>query len=115
MLVDDDRTTIGLLKTLLELDGFEVSLSPKGETALEQAREFMPAAFVVDLNLADMYGTDVVRQLRADAQFANSAIIITSGMPKSEDAIESGADKFLLKPFDPTELVDSLRSLLGIT
>ena len=81
MIIDDDRTTSGLLKILLELDGFEVTLAPKGETALEEAKEIKPDAFVVDINLADALGTDVVRQLRSEEQFAKSAIVMTSGLP----------------------------------
>lgn len=112
MLIDDDRTTIGLLRTLLELDGFEVDLSPKGETALTQARKTGPDAFVIDLNLADIRGTEVVRQLRADKQFSKSAIVMTSGLPRGDDALAAGADEFLLKPFDPSELVAALKRLL---
>ena len=114
MIIDDDRTTTGLLKILLELDGFEVTLAPKGETAVDKAKESNPDAFLIDINLADSLGTDVVRRLRAEKQFAKSAIVMTSGLPKKEEALAAGSDKFLLKPFEPDELVAVLKKLLGI-
>ena len=115
MIIDDDRTTTGLLKTLFELEGFEVELVAKGKAALSKAKESQPDAFVVDLNLADSLGTDLIRQLRADTQFAKSAIVMTSGLPKGDDALASGADKFMLKPFDPNELIRLLRELIGVS
>ena len=115
MIIDDDRTTSGLLKILLELDGFEVTLAPKGETALEEAKEIKPDAFVVDINLADALGTDVVRQLRSEEQFAKSAIVMTSGLPKKVEALKAGSDEFLLKPFEPDQLVAALKNLLEIS
>ena len=113
MLVDDDRTTAGLLRTLLELDGFEVILAPSGEAALAGAEATKPDAFVVDVRLPDSSGTDFVRQLRADVRFADAPIVMTSGLDSSEDALAAGANKFLIKPFEPSQLIAALQELLG--
>ena len=113
MLIDDDRTTIGLLRTLLELDGFEVVLAPNGETALAEAQTSKPDAFVVDYRLPDYSGMDLVRELRAKADFAKAPIVMTSGLPRDEEALAAGADKFLVKPFEPNHLIEVLQELLG--
>ncbi len=112
MIVDDDRTTVGLLRTLLELDGFEVVLAGDGSSALGKATESSPDAFLVDYHLADFEGTDFVRDLRATQQFSKTPVIMTSGLNRAAEASEAGANKFLLKPFDPGELVKLLGELI---
>ena len=113
MIVDDDRTTVGLLQTLLQLDGFEVVQAADGNTALQRAQETAPDAFLVDYHLADLPGTDFVRQLRDTERFKRTPVIMTSGLNRSTEATEVGADRFLLKPFDPGDLVKLLNELLG--
>jgi two-component system KDP operon response regulator KdpE len=112
MIVDDDRTTTGLLQTLLEMDGFEVIAIPDGATALKKAHEEHPDAFLVDYHLTDGHGTNFVRQLRADSAFKLTPIIMASGLDYEEQAIEAGANRFMIKPFDPGDLVKALEILL---
>jgi DNA-binding response OmpR family regulator len=113
MIVDDDRTTVGLLQTLLELDGFSVTLAPDGAAAKEQALRVKPDAFLVDFNLSDCEGTDFVRWVREQQAFASTPIVMASGMERSEMARVAGANHFLIKPFDPTDLVNILNKLIG--
>ena len=108
LIVDDDRTMTNLLKTLLELDDFEVKTVTRGGDAISQATSFQPEAFIVDFHLHDMEGVELVQQLRTLPAFANSLIIIASGMDKEAESIAAGANRFLLKPYDP----DSLSNLL---
>ncbi len=115
MIVDDDRTTTGLLKTLLELDGFEVVLAGDGATALRRAYESLPDAFLVDYHLADVAGTEFVRDLRATDRFSVTPVIMTSGLDRAAEANEAGANQFLIKPFDPGDLAQLLRMLLETT
>jgi CheY-like chemotaxis protein len=113
MIVDDDRITINLLQTLLELDGFEVILAPDGATAYQKAKDVQPDAFLVDYHLTGLEGTDFVRQLRADEQFKRVPIVMTSGREVEEEALACGANRFLIKPFDPFDLVSILQEMLG--
>jgi DNA-binding response OmpR family regulator len=115
MIVDDDRTMTGLLKTLLQLDGFEVVLAGEGATAFGKASEARPDAFLVDYHLREMAGTEFVQQLRHSEQFAKTPIIMTSGLNREEEALEAGANRFLIKPFEPDDLVKLLNQLLGQT
>ncbi len=114
MIVDDDRITVGLLRTLLELDGFDVVLAADSETAFDRAKHDRPDAFLVDYHLADMEGTQFVNQLRASEQFARTPVIMTSGLNRADEAMSAGANKFLIKPFDPGDLVSLLKQLLGM-
>jgi two-component system KDP operon response regulator KdpE len=112
LIVDDDHTTVSLLRTLLELDGFDVRSAANSRVALETANEFRPDAFLIDFHLSDCDGTDFIRQVRKEAAFARTPIIMASGSERKVEALEAGADDFLTKPFDPTLLVDTLNSLL---
>jgi DNA-binding response OmpR family regulator len=113
MIVDDDRTTSGLLQTLLELDGYDVIISPNLNNALNKAVEANPDAFLVDFYLSDQNGTSFVRELRATDRFNDVPVIMTSGLDHEEDALAAGANTFLIKPFEPSELIALLRDMLN--
>jgi DNA-binding response OmpR family regulator len=113
MIVDDDRTTVKLLQTLLELDGFAVCTSPRGADVIPVAEANNPDIFIMDYHLSDMDGVDVIRQLRAHERFAATPIIMSSGLDVEEEALEAGANKFLVKPFEPEDLPPLFARLLG--
>ena len=113
MIVDDDRTTVRLLQTLLELDGFEISIAPRGQDVLNLAGETQPDLFLMDYNLSDMTGAEVVRTLRADPRFAETPIVMTSGMDVEQKALAAGATIFLVKPFEPDELPGLFNRLIN--
>lgn len=115
MLVDDDQNTVKLLQMLLEMDGFEVIIAPNSESAMEQAKEVKPDAFLVDYHLSDASGADLVRDLRSEKAFSKVPIIMTSGLDHSDEAIEIGASEFLLKPFEPNDLSGRLKALLDVS
>lgn len=114
MIVDDDKTTVDLLKMLLELDGFEVVVSPTGNATPARAHETQPDAFLVDFNLPDADGTEVVEKLRTEERFKATPIIMASGMERKKEALAAGANHFLGKPFEPDDLVDVLNKLLKV-
>jgi DNA-binding response OmpR family regulator len=113
LIVDDDRTTVKLLQTLLEMDGFEVFVSGRGQTALELAHQSVPDIFLVDYHLADMEGVDLVSRIRSEPVFAKTPIVVASGMNVEREALKAGANKFLVKPFEPSKLADLFIGLIG--
>jgi len=113
MIVDDDRTMVKLLKTLLELDKFEVSVVANGGEVLGRARQIQPDIFFMDYHLADIDGVEVVRELRATDQFAMTPIVVTSGLDVEDEVIEAGANRFLIKPFEPASLPQLFAELIG--
>ena len=113
LIVDDDRTTTKLLQTLLELDGFEVSMASRGEKALEMAQEIKPDSFLVDYHLTDMAGIDLVAALRGSPLFATTPIVMASGLNVEDSALGAGANIFLFKPFEPGKLADLFNELIG--
>ena len=113
MLVDDDRTTVKLLQTLLELDGFDVVVVPRGGDVVPKMTETQPDIVLMDYHLSDMEGVDIIRDLRQHPVFSHTPIIMTSGMDVEHEAMKAGANSFLLKPFEPDELPDLFNRLLA--
>ncbi len=113
MIVDDDRTTVKLLQTLLELDGFEVSSAARGMDVLTLANRVQPDIFLMDYHLSDMDGVEVIKTLRQTSEFARTPIIMTSGLDVEDEALAAGASMFLVKPFEPGELPGLFNQLIG--
>ncbi|MBE2183036.1 MAG: response regulator [Anaerolineae bacterium] len=113
LIVDDDRTTVKLLQTLLELDGFEVSSALKGGDVLSTLEQAKPDIMLIDFHLSDMDGVEVIRQLRKNENYASMPIIMASGLDVQEEAIGAGASLFLVKPFEPGELPRLFNKLLN--
>ena len=113
MIVDDDRTTVTLLKTLLELDGFDIEVAGRGADVVPLASRTRPDIFLMDYHLADMDGVDVLRALRKGGPFVNTPIVMTSGLDVEEEVMAAGADAFLVKPFEPSDLPDLFNRLIG--
>ena len=111
LLVDDDYTMVGLLKTLLTMEGYQVAtLLDKPGDIIENIRLAKPDVMLIDIFLGRHNGLDIVRKIRKLPDFALMKIIMASGIDKSNECLAAGADVFLLKPYMPNELFDILRS-----
>lgn len=113
MIVDDDRTTVKLLQTLLELDGFEISVSGRGGDVMGLVEKVHPDLILMDYHLTDMDGVDVLRDLRATETFSKMPIVMTSGLDVEEEVMGAGATAFLVKPFEPDDLPKLFNKLLA--
>lgn len=113
MIVDDDRTTVKLLQTLLELDGYDVSVAPRGGDVIPLAEQVRPDLFLMDYHLTDIDGVEVIRDLRAHTDFAATPIVMTSGLNVEREALAAGASAFLIKPFEPDQLPVLFNNLMN--
>ena len=111
LLADDDFTMVSLLKTLLNLEGYEVvTLLDKPGEILDNIRAARPDILLLDLYLGDRNGMEIVRQIRKDPGLNSIRIVMVSGLDKTEECLAAGADEFLLKPYMPNELFEILRA-----
>ena len=111
LLADDDNTMVTLLKTLLSMEGYQVStLMDKVGDILENIRNAKPDVLLIDIFLGDQNGLDIVRQIRQMPDLNHIRIIMVSGVDKARECLAAGADVFLLKPYMPNELFEILRS-----
>jgi DNA-binding response OmpR family regulator len=108
LLLDDNATMQSLLKTLLELEGFQVFL-PSGFTEkaiFDTLSISQPDVLLMDVLLNGLNGLDLVKKMPADRPYR---ILMTSGMDVENECFNCGADGFLLKPFFPGDLIRRIR------
>ena len=109
LFVDDEPDTLFTLQKAVELFGHRASLASSGEQALQIATEQVPGLIFVDMNLPDMDGLTIVRQLRANPPTANIPVVMLSAGPEldsAERAQAAGAQDYLLKPVRLQTLID---------
>jgi CheY-like chemotaxis protein len=111
MLVEDDRTSRAILKTLLELEKFTVAAwnGQDGDDIIAQIRAEDPQVTLLDVHLRSTSGLDILRQIRSDVQLGAMRVLMTSGMDLKDQCLEAGADGFILKPYMPDELIQLIR------
>jgi len=114
LVVDDELGSAEVLSLILEEEGYRAFCAVNGQLALIQARDVVPDLVIVDYMMPLMNGAEFARALRADAQFANTKIILNSGLP--EVAIRDhfdGYDAFLRKPFKVETLLALVQQFIG--
>ncbi|MEX1142380.1 MAG: response regulator transcription factor [Thermoleophilaceae bacterium] len=112
LVVEDDRDIADVLRRSLDLDGYEVRLAGDGQAALDQAGAFEPDAVILDLGLPKLDGVEVCRRLRADGDVPILMLTARDGVDARVAGLDSGADDYLVKPFERRELLARVRALL---
>jgi two-component system phosphate regulon response regulator PhoB len=114
LVVDDEPDLRQLVTFNLREAGFEVDAVGSGQAGLALAAKTRPAVILLDLMLPDLPGTEVCRQLRADAVLADSGVLMLTARSDEYDRLlgfEVGADDYVVKPFSVRELVMRVRAL----
>lgn len=112
LIIDDDPTMVSLLKTLLELDGYEVAGAERWDSVPAWVRAEGADALLMDCILPDADGIEILRELRKDPELQDLVVVMTSGMDMGHKCAAFGANAFLLKPYEPTELLEVLKQQL---
>jgi DNA-binding response OmpR family regulator len=112
LVIEDDEEIADVLRRSLRAEGYEVRAAGDGVEALDVAAAYMPDLVVLDLGLPRLDGVEVCRRLRADGDVP---ILILTARAETEDRVaglDSGADDYLVKPFERKELLARIRALL---
>jgi DNA-binding response OmpR family regulator len=112
LVIEDDTEITDALRRSLRHEGYEVRTAGDGVEALDAAAEFIPDLVVLDLGLPRLDGIEVCRQLRADGDVP---ILILTARTETDDRVtglDSGADDYLVKPFERQEFLARIRALL---
>ena len=112
LLVDDDPVLLEVLRTVLDLEEFEVTTAVDGREALERVAQEVPQVVVCDVAMAGIDGFEVCRRLRRDPATQHLPVVLLTahgGPDEHRAGLEAGCDAFLTKPFSPLELIELLR------
>lgn len=107
LVVEDDADIANMLQLYFKAQGYEVYVAPRGNVALELARQKLPNVIVLDIMLPDIDGYEVCRRLRTHLRTSHIPIIFLTQRDERSDKIrglELGADDYITKPFDVEEL-----------
>ncbi|MCX6501876.1 MAG: MtrAB system response regulator MtrA [Microbacterium sp.] len=112
LVVDDDTALAEMIGIVLEAEGFEAVFCADGDAALEAFRTGRPDLILLDLMLPGMDGIEICTRIRAESGIP---IIMLTARTDTADVVrglESGADDYIVKPFNPKELVARIRTRL---
>ncbi|MFB0546984.1 MAG: response regulator transcription factor, partial [Anaerolineae bacterium] len=107
LVVEDDLDISNMLRIYFDSQGYEVLVAARGGEALDLCRRKLPEAVVLDINLPDIDGYEVCKQLRNNLRTSHIPIIFLTQKDERSDRItglELGADDYITKPFDIEEL-----------
>lgn len=115
LVVDDDPDIARFVEVNLRSAGYEVAVAGDGEEALERAGAIRPDLVLLDVMMPRIDGFEVAQRLRKNPQTANTSIIMLTAKALSADKVtglQSGADDYIIKPFDPIELLARVKGTL---
>ena len=118
LVVEDDTDVAESIRRRLSSAGFDVLVTHRGADALEVAKRDLPDLIMLDVKMPGMSGFEVCRHVRANPRLAGTPILFLTGKKDISDKIEgfeAGADDYMVKPYDHTELELRVRALLRRT
>jgi CheY-like chemotaxis protein len=114
LLVDDDHDFRELIAEVLAANGFEVVKAASGEVAIECTKKWRPQIVITDLNMPGISGVELCEYYLHKYSPPAPAVVVISGFAMAESELRRrGAAAFLAKPFDPEDLVDVVRAVVG--
>ncbi len=114
LIVEDSPTVVTVLKYFLELDGFQVLVAENGAAGLEIAKREHPRVILSDVKMPGMDGMTMVKELRADPETRDVAIMMLtseSSVESEAEGLAAGADDYILKPVEPRRLAARVKAL----
>jgi diguanylate cyclase (GGDEF)-like protein len=115
LVVDDDPDIARFVEVNLRSAGYDVSVAGDGQEALDRAADLRPDLVLLDVMMPRLDGFEVAQRLRKNPQTANTSIIMLTAKALSSDKVtglQSGADDYIIKPFDPIELLARVKGTL---
>lgn len=114
LVVDDDELTLEILRTILDLEDFDVLTARSGEEALEAVEQSLPDLVVCDVMMPDIDGLEVTRRIRKMDGGADLPIVLLTAKTQDEDrqaGFDAGCTEYVTKPFSPLSLITTLGEL----
>jgi DNA-binding response OmpR family regulator len=116
LIVDDEISNTQLFSMMLEMEGFAPSVAHRVDEAKQLLQESSPDIIILDIMMPDASGLDLCRYVRAEPELAQIPIVIVSAKSQMEDAqeaLESGANSYIVKPVSKEELLGAVNEALS--
>lgn len=116
LVVDDEPNIVLPLQFLMEQNNYNVDVASSGEEAIEKIMQFKPDLILLDIMLPGIDGYEVCEIVRLKPEWRNIKIIFLTAKGRDVDIAKGmvlGADAYISKPFSNTEVVDTVKALLG--
>lgn len=118
LLVEDDEVTAYMLEYLLQREGYEVTCVFDGKQAITAINKNPPFTLaLLDIMLPYVSGIEIIAHIRSLGEWDQTAIIMLSGKSQEKDiikALDSGADDYIVKPFQPGEVLARIRKTVRL-
>jgi CheY-like chemotaxis protein len=115
LIVDDHADIRKLIRMTLEFEDYDVLEAADGEAAVTQAATWLPDLVLLDVMMPGAFdGLEACRQLKANPALASTHVILLSARGQARDreaGLKAGADAYLVKPFSPLQLIDTIAAL----
>jgi two-component system, OmpR family, response regulator MprA len=112
LVVEDDDAIAQVLQRSLRMEGYEVRVADDGVAALDEAHAFLPDLVILDLGLPRLDGIEVAKKLRETDDVPILVLTARDAVEARVEGLDSGADDYLVKPFERQELLARLRAML---
>jgi len=115
LVVEDEKATAEMIATSLEMAGFSVKWAANGQVAHQMILDKRPDLVLADWMMPMMSGIDLTRRLKRDENTSDIPVILLTARGEEDDkinALDAGADDYVVKPFSPRELVARIRAVL---
>jgi two-component system chemotaxis response regulator CheY len=113
LVVDDAAFMRMMIRDILAEEGYTIHEAVNGRDALEKYEEVSPDLVTMDITMPEMSGLDALRRIRSDDPHAR--VLMVSAMGQQQmivEALEAGAMDFLVKPFQPTKVLETVKKCL---
>ena len=117
LLVDDEERNIRLMQAILKGEGYIFEMARNGIEALEKTAEFSPSLILLDIVMPEMDGIEVCKRLKGNPETEHIPVVLITFLEDRETKIKGldvGANDFITKPVDSTELIVRTRNLLKV-
>ncbi|TAE60848.1 MAG: hybrid sensor histidine kinase/response regulator [Nostocales cyanobacterium] len=117
LIIDDEPDNFDVIDALLDREGYELSYVANGEEALSLLKVFLPDVILLDVMMPQMNGIEFCQQFKSNSRWKHIPVIMVTALNSKEDlsqCIAAGADDFISKPVNGTELRSRVRSMLRI-
>jgi two-component system cell cycle response regulator DivK len=118
LVIEDDNNNMELITVILELDGYQVIKAETGQKGFELAEEKLPDFIILDIQLPDMTGLEVLEKIRTSKTGENTPVIAMTSFAMSGDReklLAAGCNGYIEKPIDPDKVMAQVESILEKT